>query len=124
MRVQCKTSSNQSGDNDGEVTPVPMPNTEVKLSSADGTWTAGSWESKSPPGQKRSSRNIASFVFLHLVSDILLIYIAFDLLQQSARLCCIRQIKEKTPTEFNSRRQVNKKTVSNDCLSFFIFLKR
>ncbi|MDF2521352.1 MAG: hypothetical protein K0R84_1980, partial [Clostridia bacterium] len=34
----------------GEVTPVPIPNTEVKLSSADGTWTAGSWESKSSPG--------------------------------------------------------------------------
>ena len=28
----------QSSDNGGEVTPVPIPNTEVKLSSADGTW--------------------------------------------------------------------------------------
>ncbi len=27
-----------SGSNSGEVTPVPMPNTEVKLSSADGSW--------------------------------------------------------------------------------------
>ena len=27
-----------------------MPNTEVKLSSADGTWTAGSRESRSSPG--------------------------------------------------------------------------
>ena len=26
------------GSNGGEVTPVPMPNTEVKLSSADGSW--------------------------------------------------------------------------------------
>ena len=26
-----------SGDNDGEDTPVPIPNTEVKLSSADDT---------------------------------------------------------------------------------------
>ena len=28
-----------SGDNGKEVTPVPMPNTEVKLLSADGSWT-------------------------------------------------------------------------------------
>ncbi len=27
-----------SGSNSGEVTPVPIPNTEVKLSSADGSW--------------------------------------------------------------------------------------
>ena len=40
----------KSGGNDGEATPVPIPNTEVKLSSVDGTWTAGSWESRSPPG--------------------------------------------------------------------------
>ena len=38
--------ANISGDNNGEATPVPMPNTEVKLSCADGTWTAGSWESR------------------------------------------------------------------------------
>ena len=28
-----------SGDYSKEVTPVPMPNTEVKLLSADGSWT-------------------------------------------------------------------------------------
>jgi hypothetical protein len=27
-----------SGDDGREVTPVPIPNTEVKLSSADGSW--------------------------------------------------------------------------------------
>ncbi len=27
-----------SGSNSGEDTPVPMPNTVVKLSSADGSW--------------------------------------------------------------------------------------
>ncbi len=31
------TSCKSSGDG-GEVTPVPIPNTEVKLSSADGSW--------------------------------------------------------------------------------------
>ncbi len=40
LKVQ-KHLHNKSGGNNGEVTPVPIPNTEVKLSSADGTWTAG-----------------------------------------------------------------------------------
>ena len=33
-----------------EVTPVPIPNTAVKLFSADGTAVATPWESRSPPG--------------------------------------------------------------------------
>ena len=36
------------GDSAG-VTPVPIPNTEVKPCCADGTWTERSWESRSPP---------------------------------------------------------------------------
>ena len=35
-----------AGVNDGEVPPVPIPNTEVKLLSADGTWWATAWESR------------------------------------------------------------------------------
>ena len=31
-------SLKQSGDDGEEVTPVPIPNTEVKLFSADGSW--------------------------------------------------------------------------------------
>ena len=45
----------KSGGNDGEATPVPIPNTEVKLSGVDGTWTAGSRESRTPPGNKNNS---------------------------------------------------------------------
>ena len=45
----------RSGGNDGEATPVPIPNTEVKLSGVDGTWTAGSRESRTPPGNKNNS---------------------------------------------------------------------
>ena len=40
-----------SSDDGEKVTPVPIPNTEVKLLSADGTWTAGSWESRSSLGR-------------------------------------------------------------------------
>ena len=36
------------GDNEG-VTPVPIPNTEVKPFSADGTWLVTVRESRSPP---------------------------------------------------------------------------
>ena len=38
-----------SGDYGGEVTPVPIPNTEVKLLSADGTPWETTWESRSLP---------------------------------------------------------------------------
>ena len=38
------------GDYSGEVTPVTIPNTEVKGSSADGTSRVTSWESRTLPG--------------------------------------------------------------------------
>ncbi len=37
------------GGQSGGVTPVPIPNTEVKPSSADGTWDECPWESRTPP---------------------------------------------------------------------------
>jgi hypothetical protein len=40
-----------SGDDCGGVPRVPIPNTTVKPSSANGTWTAGSWESRTSPGR-------------------------------------------------------------------------
>ena len=48
---QCAQSTLQEicGDYSGEDTPVPIPNTEVKLLSADDTWRATSWESKTLP---------------------------------------------------------------------------
>ena len=52
-----------SGDNAGGVPPVPIPNTEVKTSRADDTWTAGSWESKSLPGKRKKdyANNVVLF---------------------------------------------------------------
>ena len=38
-----------SGDNGVEVTPVPIPNTKVKLYCADGTYRVTCWESRSLP---------------------------------------------------------------------------
>ena len=46
----CYTKScslkNYSSDNSEGVTPVPIPNTEVKPFSADGTWWETAWESR------------------------------------------------------------------------------
>ena len=39
-------SMSESGDDGGGVTPVPIPNTEVKSSSVDGTWRVAAWESR------------------------------------------------------------------------------
>ena len=44
-----KKASRKSSDNSGEDTPVPISNTEVKLSSADDTWWEAAWESRSLP---------------------------------------------------------------------------
>ena len=44
----------ESGDNSGEDTPVPISNTEVKLFSADDTWWETAWESRTLPVSKTS----------------------------------------------------------------------
>ena len=41
-------SQDSGGYGEGE-TPLPIPNRAVKPHSADGTWLARAWESRSPP---------------------------------------------------------------------------
>ena len=41
--------ASSSGDNSEEDTPVPIPNTEVKLFCADDTWRVTARESRTPP---------------------------------------------------------------------------
>ena len=51
--IKDQRSSNDfefPGGHRGRVTPVPIPNTEVKPATADGTACAGVWESRSLPG--------------------------------------------------------------------------
>jgi hypothetical protein len=43
------TNSSVSGGYSGEVTPDPIPNSEVKLASANGTARVTLWESRTPP---------------------------------------------------------------------------
>ena len=50
--IDCGSNKSQlhlSGGYDEKVTPVPIPNTAVKLLSADDTWLVTARESKSPP---------------------------------------------------------------------------
>ena len=51
-----------SGGNNEGVTPVPIPNTEVKPFSADGTWLVTARESRSPPDPKYNCRNKAAVI--------------------------------------------------------------
>ena len=47
----CFISSFKVGVYGAEVTPVPIPNTEVKLCREDDTWLATAWETISMPAQ-------------------------------------------------------------------------
>ena len=38
-----------AGDYDAEDPPVPIPNTEVKLSRAENTWRVAAWKHRSSP---------------------------------------------------------------------------
>ena len=49
LRRKEKYTETICGDNSEEETPVPIPNTEVKLLSADDTWWETAWESKTLP---------------------------------------------------------------------------
>src|SRR4026208_1934096 len=44
------------GGHRSRVTPVPIPNTEVKPATADGTACVGAWESRSLPGINSTAR--------------------------------------------------------------------
>src|SRR6185436_1357545 len=59
------------GGHSGGVTPVPIPNTEVKPTSADGTWEETPWESRSPPDFSDRTGPFGAlffvFVTVHLV---------------------------------------------------------
>ena len=53
----------------GEGPPVPIPNTEVKLTSAENTCLATDWEDRSMPTQKTTSVNPEVVFLLNSMSD-------------------------------------------------------
>ena len=62
----AQTLHRNSGDNGERVPPVPIPNTEVKPFSADGTWLETARESRSlPDPKKKRSHECGVFSFCH-----------------------------------------------------------
>ena len=59
-----KRTRENSGDNGERVPPVPIPNTEVKPFSADGTWLETARESRSLPDSNKKHPNKRWGVFL------------------------------------------------------------
>ena len=51
-----------SGDNSEGVPPVPIPNTEVKPFSVDGTWLETARESRSSPDSNRESASFPPYI--------------------------------------------------------------
>ena len=47
--VLFEKGKKRSGDDGEEEPPVPIPNTEVKLFSAEDTWRETAWENRSLP---------------------------------------------------------------------------
>ena len=52
-----------SGDNGERDPPVPIPNTEVKPFSADGTWLGTTWESRTLPDSTKKKPQTMSGAF-------------------------------------------------------------
>ena len=44
--LRLQLPKKKSGDDNVEETPVPIPNTEVKLHGAENTWRATAWEDR------------------------------------------------------------------------------
>ena len=56
-----------SGDNGERDPPVPMPNTEVKPFSADGTWLETTWESRTLPDSTKKKPQTMSGAFFFVL---------------------------------------------------------
>ena len=52
LRLHLRKLTGADGD---EATPVPIPNTEVKLISVENTWLATAWEDRAVPVQMKKS---------------------------------------------------------------------
>ena len=91
----------------GEGTPVPIPNTAVKLIYADNTWTAASREDKSRPTQQKSSsckRKGSFFVFAGEVLSLCLRSFFFLKVKETKRTFKLSMERSMHPPPLNLRR--------------------
>ena len=61
--LRVRSSNFIVGVDGGEGTPVPIPNTEVKLTCADNTWLATAREDKKMPTQNKTPSDSSEGVF-------------------------------------------------------------
>ena len=61
LRLHLRKLTGADGD---EATPVPIPNTEVKLISVENTWLATAWEDRAVPVQMKKSLPVCRKGFL------------------------------------------------------------
>ena len=66
MKVPWKVALTKTGVDNDEDTPVPIPNTEVKLMGVDNTWLATAREDRTMPVRKAESTlgNVLFAIFL------------------------------------------------------------
>ena len=58
------------GADNAEGPPVPIPNTEVKLSGAEDTWLVTAWENREMPTQTRGLREGAVLLYSSLAQSV------------------------------------------------------
>ena len=63
LRVKPENETISGGNGEG-VPPVPIPNTEVKPFSADGTWLDTARESRSPPESNKTAAELQRSFFV------------------------------------------------------------
>ena len=66
-----------SGDNGERDPPVPIPNTEVKPFSADGTWLETTWESRTlPDSMKKGLTPYGVGSFFHSICNVSMLWLS------------------------------------------------
>ena len=68
-RVRFPHGSPKAGVYYVEDPPVPIPNTEVKLNSADNTWRVTAWEDRSMPALEYSTADVVLYSHFALIAQ-------------------------------------------------------
>ena len=63
--LTAQNISRKVGVDDAEGPPVPIPNTEVKLSGAENTWLVTARENREMPTQSNTPKWVFCYIFLH-----------------------------------------------------------